>query len=86
MKYLVMTHLAPEDVVSRAKRFFADHARVGVREPEAGTISFSGDIGSVTIRLDREHGHTNVRVVTDRVAGLDITDLTKRFLYTLEHV
>ena len=49
-------------------------------------IRFAGDIGVAAIRVDREHGHTNVHAETDRVVGLDVTDITKRFLYTLEHV
>ncbi len=86
MRYLVMTEVSPEDVLERAKRFFAKHATLAVREPEDGGLTLQGEIGSATIRVDRAHGHTNVRVETDRVAGLDITDLTKRFLYTLGHV
>lgn len=86
MRYLVMTEISPEEVIERAKRFFAEHARLGVREPESGVIAFEGDLGKAEFRIDRSHGHTNVRVNTDRVAGLDITDLTKRFLYTLGHV
>lgn len=86
MQYLAMTELPPEEVIERAKRFFADHARLGVREPEPGMITFDGEIGTAEIRVDREHGHTNVRLRTDRVVGLDITDLGKRFLYTLGHV
>lgn len=86
MQYHVMTELSPEEVVERAKLFFAEHARLGVREPEPGAIRFDGDLGRVEFRLDRDHGHTNVRASTDRVVGLDITDLTKRFLYTLGHV
>lgn len=86
MKYLVMTEVPPEEVIERAKRFFAEHARLGVREAEAGRITFQGEIGTADLRVDRAHGHTNVRVTTDRVAGLDITDLAKRFLYTLGHV
>lgn len=86
MQYLTMTEVPPEEVIERAKRFFAEHARLGVREPEPGAIRFDGELGSVEFRLDRDHGHTNVRATTDRVVGLDITDLTKRFLYTLGHV
>lgn len=86
MQYLVMTEVPPEEVIERAKRFYAEHARLGVREPENGVIAFEGDLGKAEFRIDRAHGHTNVRVKTDRVAGLDITDLTKRFLYTLGHV
>jgi len=86
MRYLVMTEVPPEEVIERAKRFFAEHAHLGVREPEPGAVTFDGEIGRAELRVDRAHGHTNVRVTTDRVAGLDITDLTKRFLYTLGHV
>ena len=86
MRYHVMTEVSPEDVIERAKLFFATNSSLDVGEPDAGTIAFTGDLGSATIRVDRAHGHTNVRAETDRVAGLDITDLTKRFLYTLGHV
>lgn len=86
MRYLVMTEVSPEEVIERAKRFFAEHASLAVREPNDDALSLQGEDGSATIRVDRAHGHTNVRVETDRVAGLDITDLTKRFLYTLGHV
>ena len=86
MRYLVMTEVSPEEVIERAKRFFAEHASLSIREPEAGALTLQGEEGSATIRVDRAHGHTNVRAETNRVAGLDITDLTKRFLYTLGHV
>ena len=86
MRYHVMTDVSPEEVIERAKSFFAEHAVLAVREPEDGALALQGENGSATIRVDRAHGHTNVRVETDRVAGLDITDLTKRFLYTLGHV
>lgn len=86
MQYLTMTEVSPEEVIERAKLFFAQHARVGIREPEAGTVAFHGDIGTAEFKVYRAHGHTNVRVTTDRVVGLDITDLAKRFLYTLGHV
>lgn len=86
MRYHVMTEVSPEEVIERAKSFFAEHAALAVREPEDGALALQGENGSATIRVDRAHGHTNVRVDTDRVAGLDITDLSKRFLYTLGHV
>ncbi|MFW6084751.1 MAG: hypothetical protein ACODAA_06010 [Gemmatimonadota bacterium] len=86
MRYLTMTEVPPEEVIERAKRFFAEHASLSVREPEAGALVLRGEDGSASIRVDRAHGHTNVRIETDRVAGLDITDLAKRFLYTLGHV
>jgi hypothetical protein len=86
MRYLVMTHVSPEDVLQRAKDFFATHTLLEIADESAASIRFSGDIGVAAIRVDREHGHTNVHAETDRVVGLDVTDITKRFLYTLEHV
>ncbi len=86
MRYLVMTEMPAEEVLNRAREFFAEHSRLDAVEVEADHLSFTGSLGRADIRVDRDHGHTNVRVETDGVAGLDITDLTKRFLYTLGHV
>lgn len=86
MRYVVMTHVPPEEVVRRAKEFFSTHTRLRVADEKDGSVRFEGDIGTAVIRTDRSHGHTNVHAETDRVVGLDVTDITKRFLYTLEHV
>ncbi len=86
MRYLVMTDTSPEEVLERAKRFYAEHTRMEVEEETGDSLSFRGEIGRAVLRVDRKHGHTNVHAETDRVVGLDVTDVTKRFLYTLEHV
>jgi hypothetical protein len=86
MRYLVMTHASPEDVLRRARDFYAAHTRLQVAGESADSVLFAGDIGVAAIRVDRVHGHTNVHADTDRVVGLDVTDITRRFLYTLEHV
>ena len=86
MRYLVMTHVSPEDVLERAREFYAAHTLLQIDNESADMIRFKGDIGVAAIRVDREHGHTNVHAETNRVVGLDVTDITKRFLYTLEHV
>lgn len=78
-----MTHISPEEVLRRAKEFFGANTRLRVAEESADAITFTGEIGRAEIRVDREHGHTNVHASTDRVVGLDVTDITKRFLYTL---
>lgn len=86
MRYLTMTEAAPEAVLERAKAFFAEHSRLRVAEETDDSVTFRGEIGMASFRVDREHGRTNVHVTTDRVVGLDVTDLAKRFLYTLRHV
>ena len=86
MRYLVMTHVAPEEVLRRARDFYSEHTRLRVTSESADALRLEGALGVATIKVDRKHGHTNVHAETDRVVGLDITDVTKRFLYTLEHV
>jgi hypothetical protein len=86
MRYVVVTDISPEDVLERAKEFYARYTRMEIDEETPDSVSFRGEIGSATLRVDRKHGHTNVHAETDRVVGLDVTDVTKRFLYTLEHV
>ena len=86
MRYLVMTDVPAREVIDRARDWFSRHTRMEVVEDGDDRISFSGEIGQARIRVDRHHGHTNVHAETDRVAGLDVTDATKRFLYTLGHV
>lgn len=86
MRYNVMTDISPEEVLSRAREFFAEHTRMEVADQAEDSITFTGEIGMARLRVDREHGHTNVHAETDRGVGFDVTDLTKRFLYTLGHV
>lgn len=83
MRYLTITDVTPEAVLERAREFFGRHSRLRVAEESADSLTLVGEIGKVELRVDREGGHTNVRAETDRVVGLDVTDLTKRFLYTL---
>lgn len=83
MRYVTITDVPPEDVLERAKAFFRQHSRLDVREETPSSVTFAGEIGLARFAVDRQGGHTNVRVETDRVPGLDVTDLAKRFLYTL---
>jgi len=83
MRYVTVTEVAPEDVIDRAKRFFEEHSTLRVREEGPASITFVGKIGLARFSVDRDGGHTNVHAETDRVVGLDVTDLAKRFLYTL---
>ena len=86
MRYLTMTDLPPEEVLERARHFFAENTLMQLAHDERGTLTFRGDIGTAVLKVDRKHGHTNVHAETNRVAGLDVTDVTKRFLYTLKHI
>lgn len=84
MRYIALTSVPSEDVLLRAKDFYGTHTRLQVVEETEDSVSFAGEIGTATIRVGRKHGHTTVHASTDRVVGLDVTDVTKRFLYTLE--
>jgi len=86
MRYVTMTEMLPEEVLERARHFFAENTLMQLAEDDRGRLVFTGEIGTALLRVDRKHGHTNVHAETDRVAGLDVTDVTKRFLYTLQHV
>lgn len=83
MRYVTITDVPMSEVLERAKRFFEEHSRLQIREETGSSITFAGEIGLARFSVDREGGHTNVHVETDRVVGLDVTDLAKRFLYTL---
>ena len=86
MRYVTMTELPPGEVLERARQFFAENTLMQLAQDERGTLIFKGSIGTAVLRVDRKHGHTNVHAETNRVAGLDVTDVTKRFLYTLKHI
>lgn len=83
MRYVTITEVSPEDVLSRAKRFFEEHSTLRVADEDPTSVTFVGQIGQARFSVDRDGGHTNVHAETDRVVGLDVTDLAKRFLYTL---
>lgn len=85
MRYQVITEVPPEEVLERAREYFAEHTRLELTEESADSLSFAGEIGRATLRVGRKHNHTEVHAETDRVVGLDVTDVTKRFLYTLKH-
>jgi len=85
MRYVTITEIPPEEVLDRAKRFFEQSSTMRVREETSTSVTFAGEIGLARFDVDRDGGHTNVRVETDRVVGLDVTDLAKRFLHTLRN-
>jgi len=83
LRYYTITDVLPEDVLQEARDFFGEHSTLSVREQNSHSITFAGTLGRAHFSVDRHGGHTNVHVSTDRVAGLDVTDLARRFLYTL---
>ena len=50
MRYLVMTDVPPEEVLDRAKRFFAEHTRLRVSEETPDHLSLAGELGTARIR------------------------------------
>jgi hypothetical protein len=86
MKFEVATHLSPEEVIRRAEIFYREHTGLALKARGDNRIEYSGVTGSATLAVYREHGHTTVHAETDRGVGLDATDQTLRFLYTIPHI
>jgi hypothetical protein len=86
MKFELATHLSPEDVIQKAEEYYRQHTGLEIRERGDNRLEFSGAIGIAKISAHREHGATTVHAETDRGVGLDVTDQTLRFLYTIPHV
>ena len=86
MRFEVMTHLSPEDVIRRAEEFYREKTGMEIEGRADGRLELSGAIGVAKISAHREHGHTHILAETDRGVGFDVTDVTLRFLYTIPHV
>lgn len=86
MKFELLTHLSPEEVIRRAEAFYKERTGLEVEERADNRLELSGAIGVAKISAHREHGHTTVLAETDRGVGLDVTDQTLRFLYSLPHI
>ncbi len=83
MSFEVLTNLSPEDVLRRASEFYRERSNLEETERSDHAVTFRGRIGTAAIRAHRHYSHTVVQVETDRGVGLEVTDLTLRFLYTL---
>ena len=86
MRFELMTHLAPEEVIQRAEAYYGEHTGLEVQEKIDNRIEYSGPMGLAVVSAYREHGHTTVHIETDRGVGFDVTDQSLRFLYTLPHI
>lgn len=86
MRFQVRTELAPEDVLQRAAEFYGQKANLKETDRSDDTVTFDGRIGRVTVRAHRHYSYTVVEAETDRGVGLDITDMTLRFLYSIPHL
>lgn len=86
MRFQVSTHLSPEEVIEQAETFYREHTGLDVQARSDNRLEFSGAIGVAKITAHREHGHTVIEAETDRGVGLDVTDVTLRFLYTIPHI
>ena len=86
MNFEVLTDLTPEEVLERASAYYRQRTRLEEAERSDHAITFRGRSGTARIEAERHYAHTLVRADTDRGVGLDVTDLTLRFLYTLPTV
>lgn len=86
MTFEVLTHLTPEEVLDRASRYYRERTRLEEAERSNHAIAFQGRSGRARVEARRHYAHTLVRAETDRGVGLDVTDLTLRFLYTIPTV
>ena len=83
MKYFHRTHLAPDEVLEGATRFFG--STLAPAGEEARRRQFAGTIGQITVTVQAEGGHyTLVTVETNQVGESEADKLAKRFL-TLVH-
>lgn len=83
MKYFHRTHLAPDEVLAGAARFFG--ATLAPVQEESRRRQFAGTIGRIGVTVQSEGGHyTVVTVETDQVGESEADKLAKRFL-TLVH-
>jgi hypothetical protein len=86
MKFEVATHLSPEDVLLQAEAYYAENTGLKITERTDSRIELAGSIGNAVIKAYRDHGHTTVYAETDRGVGLDVTDVTLRFLHAIPHI
>lgn len=83
MKYFHRTHLAPDDVLAAAPRFFGTFLAPVEEGPRRR--QFSGTIGRISVTVQAEGGHyTLVTVETNQVGESEADKLAKRFL-TMVH-
>jgi len=66
MRYGAETHLAPEEVVTRARRFFGPGGQVGLTEtaPHADGVSFAGPDGGVVVTPRAANGMTTMTILS----------------------
>jgi hypothetical protein len=83
MKYFHRTHLAPDEILADATRYFG--AGLAPAGEEARRRQFAGTIGRIGVTVQAEGGHyTLVTVETNQVGESEADKLAKRFL-TLVH-
>ncbi len=79
MRYFHRTALAPDAALQVADRFFG--GRLAPAGWAAGSRSYSGTMGRITIQVTAEGGHyTLITVETDQVGESEADKLAKRFL------
>jgi hypothetical protein len=79
MKYFHRTHVAPDQVLSRATAFFG--GRLSPVEEGPRRRRFTGPTGALAVTVQPDGGHyTLVTVATNQVGESELDKLAKRFL------
>ena len=83
MRHFHRTHIAPAEVITVADEFFPS---IGLAQTSAAPRErgFSGELGTMTLRVRPEGGHyTLIEVETDQVGESRLDRNVKRFFVTV---
>ncbi len=82
MRYFHRTTMSPDEVIAEADRYFGERLAPG--ESRNRLRTFSGTIGTITVKVEAEGGHyTLVTLHTDQVGESEADKVGKRFLTVL---
>ena len=87
MRHFHRTHLRPEDALAIADEFFPTIGLSGVSARASDARTFSGELGTVTLRARPEGGHyTFIDAVTDQVGESRLDRNVKRYFVKVHRV
>ena len=87
MRHFHRTHLRPEDALAIADEFFPTIGLSGGSARASDARTFSGELGTVTLRARPEGGHyTFIDAVTDQVGESRLDRNVKRYFVKFHRV